>query len=281
LSDSGNKPGHERDARKEDSWEFGDPYEYFMGRWSRLVARQFIDWLSPPSGCSWLDIGCGSGALSEAIINNSKPAGVTAIDQSHGFVREVQRRLGNLVQSRVGNALSLPVPDASVQFAVSGLVLNFISEPIKALSEMKRVTFPGGTVAVYVWDYSSKMEFLSRFWDEDVTLDSKASASHEGNRFPNSTAEALSGLFDSAGFLDIESAPIDIVTQFRDFDDYWKPFLGGQGPAPTYLMSLEESDRQLLRNRLVESLPIQKDGSIRLEARAWAVKGKRARATSV
>jgi SAM-dependent methyltransferase len=252
-----------------------------MGRWSRIAARSFIEWLAPSAGRKWLDIGCGSGALSETIIKNCSPAGVTAIDQSEGFVREIQKRLGNLVQCRVGNALSLPAPDASVHFAVSGLVLNFISEPVQALSEMKRVTTPGGTIAVYVWDYSGKMEFLNSFWDTAVTLDPTASALHEGVRFPNTTAEALIALFDSAGVEDIEAAPVDIETHFRDFDDYWKPFLGGQGPAPTYLMSMDEKDRQILRDRLIESLPVQNDGSIRLEARVWAVKGKRSQAISV
>lgn len=274
MSDSNDKPNHGSEPSIEDSWKIGDPYEYFMGRWSRLVARAFIDWLSPSSGQKWLDIGCGSGALSEAVISNCKPAELTAIDQSDGFVKEVQKRLGNLVHCRVGNALSLPVEDTSVHFAVSGLVLNFISEPIKALTEMKRVTTPGGTVAIYVWDYSGKMEFLNRFWDTAVTIDPKASALHEGYRFPNSTAEVLRGLFDYAGYVDIESAPIDIETHFRDFDDYWRPFLGGQGPAPTYLMSLGETDRQILRDRLIKCLPIQNDGSIRMYARAWAVKGK-------
>jgi ubiquinone/menaquinone biosynthesis C-methylase UbiE len=133
-----------------DSWASSDPYEYFMGRWSRLVARLFIDWLSPPPGLKWLDVGCGSGALSEAVIRNNEPAEMTAIDQSEGFVAKAQKQLGNLARCRVGNALALPLEDSSVDITVSGLVLNFISEPEKALSEMRRVTAPGGTVALYV-----------------------------------------------------------------------------------------------------------------------------------
>ena len=192
----------------------------------------------------------------------------------------MEERLGHLAYCQVGNALALPVDDASVHFAVSGLVLNFISKPIEALHEMKRVIIPGGTAAIYVWDYSEKMEFLNRFWDTAVAIDAGASVLHQGHRFPNSTAEALRRLFENAGYLDIESAPIDIETHFRDFDDYWKPFLGGQGPAPTYLMSLKESDRQMLRDRLVECLPIQSDGSISMHARAWAFKGKPLQVTS-
>jgi SAM-dependent methyltransferase len=245
-----------------------------MGRWSRVVARAFIEWLSPSTGLKWLDIGCGSGALSKTIINHCKPAKLTALDQSDGFVKKLQRLLGNPAHCQVGDALALPVKDNSVHFAVSGLVLNFIAEPLIALSEMKRVATPGGTAAIYVWDYSGKMDFLNRFWDTAVTLDPRASALHEGFRFPNSTSEVLRGLFETAGFVDIESVPIDIETYFHDFDDYWNPFLGGQGPAPTYLMSLDDAQRAKLRDRLVESLPIQDDGSITMDARAWAVRGR-------
>ncbi len=275
MSGSKDKSKQGSEVSFEVTWKLGDSYEYFMGRWSRLVARAFMKWLSPSSGLKWIDIGCGSGALSDAIINNCKPAKITAIDQSDGFVKEVQKRLGNLVHCQVGNALALPVEDNSVNFAVSGLVLNHISEPIKALTEMKRVTTSGGTVAIYVWDYSGKMDLLNRFWDTAVTIDPRVSALHQRHFFPYSTVKGLIEQFETAGLVDIESAPIDIETHFQDFDDYWKPFLGGQGVAPTYLMSLDESDRQKLRDRLFESLPILGDGSIRMVSRAWAVKGKR------
>jgi SAM-dependent methyltransferase len=264
----------------QDSWEIGGPYEYFMGRWSRLVARSFIAWLSPTAGGTWVDIGCGSGALSEVIANSCRATKVTAIDQSEAFVAEVKRRLGDLVETRVGGALKLPLPDATVDFAVSGLVLNFIPEPVKALEEMLRVVRPGGTIALYVWDYSGKMEFLSKFWEAAVALDSKALSLHEGTRFPNTTPEKLTALFDSAGVRNPECAPLEIETRFQSFDDYWNPFLGGQGPAPTYLMSLREDKREVLKDRLKEGLPTQSDGSILLGARAWAIRGNCRQTTS-
>lgn len=120
-----------------DSWESSDPYEYFMGRWSCLVARSFIELLSPSPGLNWLDVGCGSGALSEAVINNQKPAELIAIDQSEDFVTKAQKQIGSLAHCIVGSALSLPLEDSSVEVAVSGLVLNFISKPGKALSEKR------------------------------------------------------------------------------------------------------------------------------------------------
>jgi len=256
-----------------DSWESGDPYEYYMGRWSRLVAESFTDWLSPSSGLSWLDIGCGSGALSEVIISNHKPAVLTAIDQSEDFVKTAQKRLGRRALCRVGNALSLPLDNSSVNIAVSGLVLNFIPEPEKALSEMRRVTDAGGTVAVYLWDYAGKMDFLRHFWDTAVEIKPEAMNLHESERFPDSNAVALKRLFENAGFVDIETQSIEIITHFRDFDDFWKPFLGGQGPAPSFVLSLDEGEKNKLRNSLKARLPTLRDGSISMVARAWAAKG--------
>ncbi|MEN8246742.1 MAG: class I SAM-dependent methyltransferase [Thermodesulfobacteriota bacterium] len=252
-----------------DSWASSDPYEYFMGRWSRLVARSFLNWLSPLPDKKWLDVGCGTGALTEEIINNHEPAQLTAVDQYEGFLIKVQQ-LGNWVDCKIGNALALPLEDSSINITVSGLVLNFISEPDKALSEMKRVTAPGGTVAAYVWDYAGKMDFLNYFWDVAAELDPKASDLHESKRFPDTNTDALDELFISAGFVEPVTLPIEIETNFQSFDDYWKPFLGGQGPAPTYVASLNKPKRNNLRNALSERLPIQSDGSIPMVARAWA-----------
>jgi len=257
----------------QDSWQSGDPYEYYMGRWSKLVAEKFVDWLSAKSGLRWLDVGCGTGALSETIVNQCNPVTIIAIDQSEGFVRTTQQRLGNKVSSKVGNAMSLPLDNATIDVAVSGLVLNFVPEPEKALSEMQRVTRKGGTVAVYVWDYAGKMEFLKYFWDVAVELNPAASALHESRRFPDSSAEKLIETFNRVGFSEIEATPLDVVTHFTDFDDYWKPFLGGQGPAPTYVAKLEDTKRNQLRDTLAQRLPVNEDGSILLCARAWATKG--------
>jgi hypothetical protein len=164
--------------------------------------------------------------------------------------------------------------DSSVNVTMSGLVLNFLSEQEKALVEMKRVTAARGTVALYVWDYAGKMDFLRYFWEAAVELDSQVSNIQEGTRFLDTKAEVLEDLFKKVGFVDTVITAIEIDTYFSDFDDYWTPFLGGQGPAPTYMMSLAESDRNKLRDVLYEHLPIQKDGSIPMVARAWAIKGE-------
>jgi len=256
-----------------DSWQSGSPYEYYMGRWSKVVADAFVDWLSPKAGLRWLDVGCGSGALSEAIINRFDPEAVIAIDQSEGFVRIAQERLGTRATCKVGEALSLPLDDSFVDMTVSGLVLNFIPAPEKALAEMRRVTAIGGTVAGYIWDYAGKMEFLNHFWDVAVELNPGASDLHEKLRFADANAEALRAVLIRSGIADVEVSPIEITTHFADFDDYWKPFLGGQGPAPTYVSKLKATKRDELRDALMNRLPIKQDGSIQLSARAWAAKG--------
>jgi len=259
--------------KMQDSWQSGDPYEHYMGRWSKLVADQFVDWLSPNPGLHWLDVGCGTGALSASVINRHHPATVIAIDQSEGFVLSAQQRLGSKASCKVGDAMSIPLEDASVNIAVSGLVLNFIQEPEKALAEMKRVTSKSGTVAVYIWDYAGKMEFLKHFWDTVVELNPGASNFHEGYRFANSNAEQLIDMFNRVGFSEVEAAPLEIVMHFTDFNDYWKPFLGSQGPAPTYVSKLKDLEKNKLREALAQRLPVKEDGSILLSARAWATKG--------
>lgn len=257
-----------------DSWKTGDAYERYMGRWSHLVANRFVDWLGAPASADWLDVGCGSGALSQAILTKGRPAHLTAIDQSPGFVGTAQLRLGDGVCCKVGDALSLPLEDASVDVSVSGLVLNFIPEPDAALAEMVRVTKVGGTVALYVWDYAGTMELLRVFWDTVVELFPGASDRHESIRFPDSNGEALGRLLTRAGLVDIETTPIDVTTRFQDFGDYWRPFLGGQGPAPSFVASLDESEKTQLQMALRGRLPSQTDGSIPLSARAWAAKGR-------
>jgi SAM-dependent methyltransferase len=156
---------------------------------------------------------------------------------------------------------------------VSGLVLNFVARAETALAEMARVTRPGGTVAAYVWDYAEGMQLMRHFWDAAGVLDPKAKELDEARRFWLCKPEPLSWLFLSAGLEDVEVRAIEVPTYFRDFDDYWSPFLGGQGPAPSYAMSLSEERRSELRQRIRAGLPSDSEGGIPLSARAWAVRG--------
>ena len=257
-------------------WAAGEVYEPYVGRWSRLVAREFVEWLSVPAGVDWVDVGCGTGALTQTILDHARPRSVKGVDPSSGFIEYARAHVtGGVASFEVGDAQSLPIDTASVDAAVSGLVLNFVPQPLQAVTEMARVTRPGGILAAYVWDYTGKMELMRYFWDAAVALDPKASELDEGPRFPICHPGPLADLFAQAGLQGVDVRPIDIPTDFRDFDDYWSPFLGGQAPAPAYAMSLDEGGRAALRDRIRSQLPIAEDGAIHLIARAWAVRGCR------
>ena len=188
-------------ARPAEVWAVGSSYDAYVGRWSRVVARELVAWLEVAGGAAWLD----------------------------------------------------------------------------ALAEMARVTRTGGRVAAYVWDYAGRMEPMRRFWEAAAALDPSAAALDEGRRFPICRPEPLARLFRDAGLAGVEVRPIEVPTRFRDFDDYWAPFLGGQGPAPGYAMALDEPRRAMLREELRARLPAASDGSIPLVARAWAARGVAAR----
>lgn len=265
------------DARAaNDVWAAGRLYEPYVGRWSRLVARGFLDWLAIPPGMQWLDVGCGTGALSQTIVERCGPAAVTGIDPSAAFIEHAKAHVQGPVRFLVGDAQSLPLDAASADAAVSGLVLNFVPQPQLALAEMARVVRPGGTVAAYVWDYAGRMELMRYFWDAAAQLDPAAIPLDEGLRFPLCQPQPLAELFEGAGLRRVEGRGIEVATRFQDFDDYWSPFLGGQGPAPGYAMSLDEPRRAALRELIRARLPVAADGSISLVARAWAVRASRA-----
>ncbi len=261
---------------RKDTWAAGKLYEPYVGRWSRLVAKSFLAWLEIPSQRDWLDVGCGTGALTEVILQQAQPRTVKGMDPSAGFVEHARAHITDPNATfGVADAQSLPVESAQFNVAVAGLVLNFLPKPSLAVGEMARAVRPGGLVAAYVWDYAGKMELMRHFWDAAVALDRAAFELDEGRRFPICQPTPLTELFTQAGLRDVQVRPIDVPTVFRDFDDYWTPFLGGQAPAPGYAMSLSKERRGKLRDRIRANLPIANDGSIRLIARAWAVRGTR------
>jgi SAM-dependent methyltransferase len=263
-------------VNRTDAWDSGDAYEPYVGRWSRLVAREFLGWLAVPPGGCWLDVGCGTGALVETILALTAPSEVVGIDPSSAYVAFARDRVNDpRVRFDVGDAQALQAASATFDAVVAGLVLNFVSEPDRAVSEMARVARPGGVVAAYVWDYAEGMQMMRYFWDAAAALDPRARELDEGRRFTLCKPEPLTDLFQTAGLEKAEVCAIDVPTLFRDFDDYWSPFLGGQAPAPGYAMSLSQERRAALRERIRASLPTNSEGEHHLIARAWAVRGVR------
>lgn len=256
-----------------DRWESGSPYERYVGRWSRRVAPAFLSWLQVPGGRRWLDVGCGTGALCAAILDHCAPAIVYGVEPSQGFLDTARENLAGRAELHSGNAAAIPLADDAVDAVVSGLVLNFVPDAPAALQEMKRVTASGGTIAAYVWAYAEGMELMRSFWAAAASLDPAAASLDEGARFPLCRPDALRALFAGAGLQNVDVTPIDVPTPFASFDDYWQPFLGGQGPAPAYAMSLDEDARARLRESLRARIPAAADGSIAMTARACAVRG--------
>jgi SAM-dependent methyltransferase len=251
-----------------------EAYDRFMGRYSRLLSSQLADLASVRGGQRVLDVGCGTGALSQTILQWAAPHGITSLDRSASFIGHVRARVddqrGRFI---VGDAQALPGAASIYDAVVSGLMLNFVPQPQRAVNDMARVARSGGRVAVYVWDYADKMQQMRYFWDAAAALDPPARALDEGRRFSICQPPALKDLFQNAGLRDVAVQAIDIAAHFRDFDDFWLPFLGGQGPAAGYAVSLSEERRAALREQLRDALPFASDGSIPLVARAWAVRG--------
>jgi len=255
-------------------WENAESLERYVGRWSRLVAREFVAWLQVPPGSRWLDVGCGSGALTETVLAEAAPESIEGVDTSEAFVAYAASRVTDPRASfAVADAQALDRPDAAYDAVASSLVLNFLPDPARGAAEMRRVVRPGGVVAGYVWDYAGEMQLMRRFWDAAAELDPAAADIEEGRRMAGCNPADLEALFSGAGLEEVETRAIDVPTVFADFDDYWSPFEGGQGPAPGYCVSLPPDRRAALRERLRETLPAAADGSISLVARAWAVRG--------
>jgi len=257
-------------------WTGGAAYEPYVGRWSRVVAREFLVWLDIPRRSRWLDVGCGTGALTETILAVADPEKIQGVDPSDGYLGVARERvLDTRAAFGPGDARNLPVENEAYDAVVSGLVLNFIPDIPAGVREMVRAARRGGKVAAYVWDYAGRMELMRYFWDAAIELKPNDREMDEGVRFPVCRPAALSSLFEEAGLTGVTVHPLDVQTRFANFADYWDPFLGGQFPAPDYAMSLSEDDRAALRERIRAKLPINADGSIDLIARAWAVQGIR------
>lgn len=246
----------------------GDGYEQFMGRWSRILAPLFVEFAQVGANDAVLDVGSGTGALSLAAAAVGS-ARVTGIERSESYVRHAQQHAASdRVRFQVGDAAALPFADNTFDRTLSMLVLNFVPAPAVALDQMTRVTRPGGVVAAAVWDYGDGMGMLRMFWDEAVALNREAEPRDE-RHMPLCSRGALAELWRDHGLHGVDEQALTIEMVFTSFDDYWQPFLLGQGPAGAYVTSLSEFDRRAVQSRLrlrwADGLP--------LTARAWAVRG--------
>lgn len=257
-----------------EGWSSGDAYEQYVGRWSRKVATEFLRWLAPRRGLVWGDVGCGTGALASTILGMCEPSSVHGVDSSEAFVSRARTRVVDpRAHFETGDATRLPWESGVRDVTVSGLVLNFVRDHETMAREMARVTRSGGRVAAYVWDYAGGMQMMRHFWDAAIAVSPGDAKLDQGERFPLCQPGPLRTLFEKTGLKAVTLHAIDIPTVFRDFDDYWTPFLGRTGAAPSYLAAVDEETRERIRLCLESRLASTRGGPIELTARAWGVQG--------
>lgn len=251
----------------------GDPYERYMGRWSRPLALRLLAWLAQRHGQRWLDVGCGTGAVCTAIIDHAAPTLVVGLDPSDEMLAAAAASLGPRAVLHRAAAEAMPLGDDAVDVAVSSLVLQALPDARQALNEMSRVTRSGGTVAAAVWDCALRARFIRLFWDAATSADPRAAAHDEALLHPLCQPEVLAALFEGAGLQGVRTGAIEIETRFANFDDCWQSLLQGQGAAPAYVAGLDETARQRLRKALRARMPVGPGGATTLAARAWVVRG--------
>lgn len=264
--------GQERSAAM---FQNAESYERFMGRWSRLVAPHLVRFTGLPASGLILDAGSGTGSLAFAIGESSNKLRIVGIDPSEEYARYAAGKnpFPDRARFEVGDAQRLQFEEASFDGAVSLLVFNFIPDPKKALSELRRVTKPGGKISAAVWDYSAGMRMLRLFWDAAIAIDPEADKADE-RHMPLCRSGELVALWKSVGLEKIRGQPIDITMRFENFTDYWEPFMLGQGPAGSYARRLNESKLDALRSEIRKALGQHaEDVPLVLPARVWAVRG--------
>lgn len=252
-----------------------EKYERFMGRWSRLVAPPFLDFAGAADGGEVLDVGSGTGSLAFALAERGPRVRVRGIDPSKEYVEYATSKnpFRDRVGFEIGDAQQLRFTGGSFGGCVSLLVFNFIPDPLKAIKELRRITRPGGRIAAAVWDYGDGMKMLRAFWDAVVQLDPKADKVDE-RHMRLCRAGELGELWRQGGLAEIEEKPIEITMRFKNFADYWDPFLLGQGPAGAYVTSLGREQVSALREEVKRRVsPMTEAAPIVLSARVWAVRG--------
>jgi SAM-dependent methyltransferase len=245
----------------------GDAYDLFMGRYSQELAPVFADFAGIEPGLTALDVGCGSGVLTEELARRLDPEHVAAVDPSP-LVEACAARVPG-ADVRGGAAEELPFPEASFDAALAQLVIHFLDDPVVGVGEMRRVVRPGGLVAACSWDFPA-MQLLRTFWDSVRHLDPAAPS----ETLPYATLDGLGKLGDAAGLEDVDTAALEVSSEYENFDELWDSFLLGVGPAGQYCVSLDPEKQAAVRDEYRRRIG-DPSGSFALTATAWAVRGRR------
>jgi len=250
----------------------GVAYERFMARWTRAAGKTFLDWLAPPSGARWLDVGCGTGVFTELVVDTCSPGSVMAIDPSAAQIElALKKPIAQRVDFRVADAQTLPFSNSTFDIVVSALVINFIADRPRAVEEMRRVCKPGGVVAGYVWDFATQRGPNSpiRFALQQIGAEPPPVPGTDDSR-----PAALTSLFTGGKLADIATRKIEVTMSFSDFNDYWQSQTPSYTPTGKMIAALSESDREKVLASVRARLPAGPDGSVTHSARANAIKAR-------
>jgi ubiquinone/menaquinone biosynthesis C-methylase UbiE len=249
----------------------GAAYERMMGVWSRIAGEIFLDWLAPPNGLRWIDVGCGTGAFTELLVERCAPAEVQGVDPSEGQLAFARTRpASRLAEFRAGDAMALPFPDRTFDAAAMALVLVFVPEPSKGVAEMARVVRPGGIIATYMWDMLGGGFPLDPILDE---MRAMGLAPPRPPRMEASRMDAMRELWTGAGLDDVETREIVVRRTFADFDDFWTT--NGKSPSiAAVIAGMAAGEVETLKAKVRAHTPEDASGNITYGARAHAVKGR-------
>ena len=245
-------------------------YDRFVGRYGRALGRELIAFAGVHEGATALDVGCGPGPLTAELVAVLGAERVAAADPSEPFARACRERLPG-VRVEVAAAEALPFGDGEFDAALAQLVVNFMADARAGVGEMARVVRPGGTVAAAVWDYGGGMTMLRGFWDAALALD--PGAQDEARTMGYATTEELAALWADAGPIDVETGSAEVAAGYEDFEDLWRPFEAGIGPAGAHTVALDRGQRAQLKEELRSRLGVG-DEPFSLPARAWLVRGR-------
>ncbi len=249
----------------------GAGYDVMMGVWSRSVGEIFLDWMRPAPALSWIDVGCGSGAFTQLVVEQCAPSAILGIDPSDAQLAFARTRsLGGVARFEKGDAMALPLGDAAVDVAAAALVVHFMPDPARGVAEMARVTKRGGIVATYAWDLAG-----GGFPYDALNTQMRALGFPPSEPPHPEAAEAaeLQRLFTAAGIEMIEAREITVTRSFRDFDEYWQT----STTSPRLAMALSKMPADVvaeLRQRVRAMLPPEPNGGIVPSARANAIWGR-------
>jgi SAM-dependent methyltransferase len=252
-------------------YQDGAGYDRWTARWSEQMARALVPWLGVRRDARWLDVGCGTGAMTDAIMDLAWPGEVTGIDASEPFL-EVARRKVPGARFDHGEAVPLPYPDGSFEAVVSSLLVAYLPDPAAALREMARVAVPAGAVGVVVWD--AKLD-LGHYYREAAIAAGVAGVEEV---FPAAALEqedALSGALAGAGLREVQTRRLATRVAFEGFDDYWTSMLARKGLTTEHLESLPAATQAVLRESLRALVEPKPGAKVVIEAVAWAGKGRR------